>query len=313
MIDETAVTLRLPFRPPLDAELLLDFLGSRAVAGLEGCDGGTYRRSLRLPGGTATVALTPRDDHVECAVRLAGPGPGGPGPGDPGDSAPALDAAVERCRRIFDLDADVSAIAAHLGPDPLLAPAVRVNPGLRVPSHVDGFEVLVRAIVGQQVSVAGARTVLGRLAAALGEPLPHPDGPVTTGFPRPEALATAPDDLFPMPRSRADTLRRVADAVASGELVVDRSVDRAELRSQLLAMPGVGPWTVAYVELRALGDPDVFLPTDLGVRRALEAHGLPGDPKSAAALAERWRPWRSYALLHLWTGPTPVPTPDLRS
>ena len=309
MIDETAgpptATLRLPFQPPLDAGLLLDFLGSRAVAGLEGCDGGTYRRSLRLPGGTATVALTPGDDHVECAIRLAGVAGLGGDVGD-GPGASAVEEAVALCRRILDLDADIGAIDSHLGADPLLAPAVRAHPGLRVPSHVDGFEVLVRAIVGQQVSVAGARTVLGRLAAALGEPLPHPDGPVTTGFPRPEALATAPDELFPMPRSRADTLRRVADAVASGELAIDRSVDRAELRSQLLAMPGVGPWTVAYVELRALGDPDVFLPTDLGVRRALEAHGLPGDPRSAAALAERWRPWRSYALLHLWTGPMPA-------
>lgn len=281
--------LRLPFRPPLDGELLLDFLRSRAVTGLEACDATTYRRSLRLPHGPATVALTPGPDHVDCTLRLA----------DPRDRA----AAVELCRRILDLDADPAAVAAHLGADPVLGPAVRAHPGLRVPCHVDGFEVLVRAIVGQQVSVAGARTVLGRLAAALGDPLPWADGPVTACFPSPEALAGAPADLFPMPRSRAETLRRVATATASGDLVVDRGGDRAALRERLLAIPGVGPWTVAYVELRALGDPDVFLPTDLGVRRALERRGRPGDPRAAAATAEAWRPWRSYALLHLWTGP----------
>jgi AraC family transcriptional regulator, regulatory protein of adaptative response / DNA-3-methyladenine glycosylase II len=286
--DEGTTTVQLPFRGPFEAPRLLDFLRSRQVAGVEACDGTTYRRSLRLPDGPATVALTPDADHVTCTLRLS----------DHRDLA----GAVARCRRILDLDADTVAIAGQLGTDPLLGPSVRQHPGLRVPGHVDGFEVLVRAIVGQQVSVAGARTVLGRITAALGEPLAAPDGGVTACFPSPQAMAGAPAETFPMPRSRAATLRRVAAATASGELVIDPVVDRDELRSRLLAIPGIGPWTVAYVELRALGDPDTFLPTDLGVRRALERRGLPGDPRAAAALAERWRPWRSYALLHLWTG-----------
>jgi AraC family transcriptional regulator, regulatory protein of adaptative response / DNA-3-methyladenine glycosylase II len=289
-----AIELRLPFRAPFDGAPLLDFLRMRQVPGLEACDGTTYRRTLRLPFGPATVALTPGPDHVGCTLRLA----------DLRDLA----AAVQRCRRILDLDADPVAVAAQLGRDPLLEPLVRKHPGMRVPGHVDGFEVLVRAIVGQQVSVAGARTVLGRIAAAIGEPLPVPDGnggdgsSVTTCFPSPEAVAEAPPDTFPMPRTRAETLRRVATEVVDGGLVIDPGAHRDELRRCLLAIPGVGPWTVAYVELRALGDPDVFLATDLGVRRALEGRGLAGDPRSAATLAESWRPWRSYALLHLWTG-----------
>jgi AraC family transcriptional regulator, regulatory protein of adaptative response / DNA-3-methyladenine glycosylase II len=281
------IELRLPFRAPFDGEPLLDFLRTRLVAGLESCDGTTYRRSLLLPFGPATVALTPRPDHVSCALRL----------GDVRDLA----AAVQRCRRILDLDADPVAVSAQLGRDALLEPNVRKHPGMRVPGNVDGFEVLVRAIVGQQVSVAGARTVLGRIAAAIGEPLAAPDGGVTTCFPSAEAVAEAPPDTFPMPRARAETLRRVATEVAEGGLVIDPGTDRDEMRTRLLAIPGVGPWTVAYVSLRALGDPDVFLATDLGVRRALERRGLDGDPRSAAALAESWRPWRSYALLHLWT------------
>jgi AraC family transcriptional regulator of adaptative response / DNA-3-methyladenine glycosylase II len=194
-------------------------------------------------------------------------------------------------------------VIALLEQDALLAPLVRKHPhpGLRVPGHVDGFELVVRAIVGQQVSVAGARTVLGRITAKLGQPLAIPDGDLTHAFPTAEAVAAAAPDAFPMPKSRAATVQRVAAAVASGELVIDPGVDRDELRDRLLAIPGVGPWTVEYVALRALGDPDVFLPTDLGVRHALEQLGCSGEAKAAATQAESWRPWRSYALMHLWT------------
>jgi AraC family transcriptional regulator of adaptative response / DNA-3-methyladenine glycosylase II len=285
----TTIELRLPFRAPFDGPPLLDFLRTRLVAGVEACDATTYRRSLRLPFGLGTVALTPRPDHVACTLRL--------------EDLRDLTAAVQRCRRIFDLDADPVAVTTQLERDPLIAPLVRKHPGTRVPGHVDGFEVLVRAIVGQQVSVAGARTVLGRIVAAVGEPLTATDGGVTMCFPTPGAMAEAPPATFPMPRARAETLRRVAGAVAGGELVVDPGVDRDELERRLLAVPGIGPWTVAYVALRALGDPDVFLPTDLGVRRALEHRGRPGDPRAAIAVAESWRPWRSYALVHLWAGP----------
>jgi AraC family transcriptional regulator of adaptative response / DNA-3-methyladenine glycosylase II len=281
------ISLRLPFRAPLDTDPLLDFLSVRAVAGIESVVDGTYRRSLQLPFGSAVVALTPAPDHVACHLRL--------------DDLRDLPAAVERCRRLLDLDADPVAVDTFLAADALLEPLVRKHPGLRVPGHVDGFEVLVRAIVGQQVSVAGARTVIGRIVAALGDPLVAPDGDITTRFPGAAALAEAPDDALPMPTTRAATIRRAAAAVAAGELVVDPGVDRDELRTRLLAMPGIGAWTADYVALRALGDPDVFLPGDLGVRRALEPLGGPGDPRGAAARAEAWRPWRSYALTHLWT------------
>jgi AraC family transcriptional regulator of adaptative response / DNA-3-methyladenine glycosylase II len=281
------IALRLPFRAPLDTDPLLDFLTARAVNGIESVDGGTYRRSLQLPFGAAVVALTPAPDHVACHLRL--------------DDLRDLPAAVERCRRLLDLDADPVAVDTFLAADPLLEPLVRKHPGLRVPGHVDGFEVLVRAIVGQQVSVAGARTVLGRIVDALGEPLPAPEGDVVTRFPAAEVLAEAPDEALPMPATRAATIRRAAAAVAAGDLAVGPGVDRDELRARLVAIPGIGGWTADYVALRALGDPDVFLPSDLGVRRALEALGGPREARRAERRAEAWRPWRSYALTHLWT------------
>ena len=281
------IALRLPFRAPLDTDPLLDVLAARAVTGIEAVADGTYRRSLQLPFGAAVVALTPTPDHVACHLRL--------------DDLRDLPAAVERCRRLLDLDADPVAVDTFLAADPLLEPLVHKHPGLRVPGHVDGFEVLVRAVVGQQVSVAGARTVLGRIVRELGDPLPAPDRGIVTRFPAADVLAAASEDALPMPASRAATVRRAAEAVATGELAVDPGVDREDLRARLVAIPGIGPWTADYVALRALGDPDVFLPTDLGVRRALEALGGPGDARSAEQRAEAWRPWRSYALTHLWT------------
>ena len=299
-----ALSLRLPFRAPLDGATLLEFLRVRSISGVESVTDGVYARSMRLPHGTGLVTLRPLPDHVACTLRLS----------DLRD----LGAAVQRCRRLLDLDADPVAVAGALGADELLAPLVAKRPGLRAPGHGDGFEIAVRAIVGQQVSVAGARTVLARMSAALGEDIEavadgpdhntdHDTGPVvaTTGierlFPSAAAFAEADPAQFPMPRARADTIRRLAAAVADGTVAIDPGADRVRLRDSLLAMPGIGPWTVAYIEMRALGDPDVFMATDLGVRRALEHLGVAGDPKSAAARAESWRPWRSYALQHLWT------------
>ncbi len=281
------ISLRLPFRSPLDGGSLLDFLRARVVTGIEACDDSTYSRSLQLPFGAATVALTPLPDHIACSIQL--------------DDLRDLPAAVQRCRGLLDLDADPVAVGAFLDRDPLLAPLGRKRPGLRVPGHVDGFELLVRAIVGQQVSVAGARTVLGRITAALGTRLASPSGGVTMQFPSAAVIAAAAPETFPMPKARAATVQRVATAVASGELVVDPGVDRAEVRERLLRLAGVGPWTVAYVALRALSDPDVFLPTDLGVRHAMEQLGEAGGARAISARAEAWRPWRSYALMHLWT------------
>jgi AraC family transcriptional regulator of adaptative response / DNA-3-methyladenine glycosylase II len=287
------LTVRLAFREPLHWERLLRFFADRAVAGVEEVRDGVYRRTLRLPHGQGTVALRvppakgrePR--HVECELRLA----------DLRD----LTAAVQRCRRLLDLDADPAAPAERLAQDPLLAALVRAAPGLRVPGTVDGTELAVRAILGQQVSVAAARTAAGRLTQALGEPLSEPRGALTHLFPAPEAIAAADLALLPGPGSRRATLRALAGALADGELAIDPGSDRAEVAAALLEIPGIGPWTEQYIAMRGLCDPDAFLPSDLGVRRALEALGVTWrGPREAALLAESWRPWRAYALQHLW-------------
>jgi AraC family transcriptional regulator of adaptative response / DNA-3-methyladenine glycosylase II len=291
------LTVRLAYREPLDWPRLLGFLGARAVPGVEEVVDGCYRRTLRLPRGYGIVALAPVGGQIECRLRLA----------DLRD----LTAAVQRCRRLLDLDADPTAPAEYLAGDPLLAPLVRAAPGLRLPGAVDGGELAVRAVLGQQISVLAARTAAARLTLALGEQLPAPDGTLTHLFPTAAAIATAePDagaDGFRMPARRRHTLQALARLLADGELAIDPGSDRAELRARLLALPGIGPWTVEYIAMRALCDPDAFLPTDLGVRRALEAlsradPALSGgcSPREAERLAERWRPWRAYALQHLW-------------
>jgi AraC family transcriptional regulator, regulatory protein of adaptative response / DNA-3-methyladenine glycosylase II len=282
-----ALSLRLPARRPFDGPRVLEFLGTRAVPGIEEVSpSGGYRRVLDLAHGPAVVALRPTDDHVEATLRLS----------DLRD----LTAAVERCRRLLDLDADPFAIDDRLGADVHLGPLVAARPGLRAPGSVDGAELAVRAVIGQQVSVTGARTIAGRLTSAFGKPLASPDGGLTHCFPVPEALADADPSAFPMPRSRALAIKGLAATLADGRLTLDPGADREEVRRRLVEQPGIGPWTADYVALRALGDPDSFLPTDLGVRRALEQLGQPGDPASAVELATDWRPWRSYALHHLW-------------
>jgi AraC family transcriptional regulator of adaptative response / DNA-3-methyladenine glycosylase II len=273
------ISLRLAFRAPLHAGALLGFLAARALPGIEECDVTTYRRGLNLPHGSATVALTPADRWVAATLRLA----------DVRDLAPA----VARCRRLFDLDADPVAVDGMLGADPALAAAVRAEPGVRVPRAVDGFELAVRAIVGQQVSVAGARQTLSRMLT------PTAPGELR-GFPAAETVAELPDAAFRMPAARRESIRALAQAVADGKLDLEPGADREESVARLLELPGVGDWTAGYVAMRAIGDPDVLLPTDVAVRRGARALGLPDSPKALAAHAERWRPWRSYALMRLW-------------
>jgi AraC family transcriptional regulator, regulatory protein of adaptative response / DNA-3-methyladenine glycosylase II len=283
-----AVTVRLATRAPLDAESLLAFLGQRAVAGVEAYDGATYRRSLGLPHGHGIVACGATPGGVSASFRLA----------DPRDLAPA----VARVRRLLDLDADPAAVLDVLGADPMLAPAVRARPGLRIPGCVDAHEVLVRAVAGQQVSVAGARTVVGRLVAAHGVRLALADPELTHVFPTPDALAGVDPTRLSMPRARGATLVGACAALADGRLVLDPGVDRDAARAALLDLPGIGPWTAGYVAMRGLGDPDVMLEADLGVRHAVEALGGEGTPRAIAARAHAWRPWRSYAVAHLWAG-----------
>ncbi|TDC47346.1 DNA-3-methyladenine glycosylase 2 family protein [Micromonospora sp. KC207] len=275
------ITLRLAYRPPLHAASLLGFLALRALPGVEEVRDGTYRRGLRLPHGTAEVALTPADGYVSATLRLA----------DVRDLAPA----VARCRRLFDLDADPAAVDGALATDPALAPAVAAEPGVRLPRAVDGLEMLVRAIATQQVSLASARTTLTRLLPATA---PTDDG--LRAFPDAEELLRVADEGFRMPAARRETIRAAARAVADGSLDLDPGGDREETVRRLLAVPGIGAWTAGYVAMRALGDPDVGLPTDLAVRRGAAALGLPDDPQTLDTYAKRWRPWRSYAVIRLW-------------
>jgi AraC family transcriptional regulator of adaptative response / DNA-3-methyladenine glycosylase II len=212
--------------------------------------------------------------------------------------------AVARCRRLLDLDADSAAVDAALRDDPLLAPLVRARPGIRVPGAVDGSEIAVRAVLGQQVSVAGARTLAARLVAAYGKPLTLAADGLSHHFPAADALADADPSTLSMPRRRGQTLVELCRALAAGEIVLDCGADRSEVDAALQAVPGIGPWTAGYVRMRALGDPDVFLPTDLGVRQGLDRLATPSNPPAAESRAAAWRPWRSYALMHLWNVPT---------
>jgi AraC family transcriptional regulator, regulatory protein of adaptative response / DNA-3-methyladenine glycosylase II len=290
------IHLRLPCRRPFSAESVLQFLGSRAVPGIELLDGTSYRRSLRLPYGHAVVSLTaPAQSEdgpalVEADLHVS----------DLRD----LTTAVSRCRQLLDLDADPVAVFEAFRNDPILGPLVKENPGRRVPGAADGFELAVRAVIGQQVSVPGARTVAGRLVLAAGDILPAPAGGITHLFPTPARLmelAESDPAAFSMPASRRRALASLAAAVEDGTVVIDPGADPTELRCSLVALPGIGPWTAEYVAMRALRDPDAFMPTDLGIRRAAHAFGFPDDPAHLTALTERWRPWRSYAMAHLWS------------
>ena len=282
----STVSVRLPFRTPYDVHALLRFLGERTIVGVEAWDGETYRRALRLPNGAGVVALRPQPDHIACELRL--------------ESLADLQSALQRSRRLFDLDADSVTIDETLGADPHLAPLVARRPGLRSPGMVDGTEALVRAVVGQQVSVAGARTVLGRIANAVGTTLSDPVDGLAREVPSAGQLAEAPDAVFAMPGARRDALREACRRIAHGDIALDAGTDRDAVRRALVAVPGIGPWTAECVAMRALGDPDAFPATDLGVRKGLARLGVAATPKQTAAIAEAWRPWRAYATHHLW-------------
>ena len=270
------LTLRLALRTPYADRALLQWLGARAVAGVEEIVDGHYRRTI----GGAVVDVAPQADAGHVLARI-----------DVEDVAKVADV-VTRIRRLFDLDADPASVDAVLGADPLLAASVDRNPGLRVPGAVDGFELLVRAILGQQVSVAAARTFAGRLVQRCGTPLEATSGTLTHSFPTAAQVAAADLDGLGLTGARVATLRAAAEAVAAEDVVLDPSADRELTRSRLATLPGIGPWTVDYVAMRALGDPDAFPATDLVVKRMLAAEA-PDRPA-------RWRPWRAYAAMHLW-------------
>lgn len=281
-----AISLRLPFRAPLNPDNLFGHLAATAVPGVEEWRDGAYRRTLRLPYGHGIVALTPRPDHIACRLVLS----------DLRD----LPVAISRCRRLLDLDADPAAVDDQLRTDPVLAPLVDKAPGRRVPRTVDEAEFAVRAVLGQQVSTAAARTHAARLVLAHGEPVDDPEGGLTHLFPAPEALAALAPESLAMPRTRRTTFTTLVSHLADGTLHLGAESDWQETRARLLSLPGFGPWTVDVIAMRALGDPDAFLPTDLGIRRAAKELGLPSTPAALTARAAVWRPWRAYAVQYLW-------------
>ncbi len=283
---DEAIALRLPHRAPLDAAGLVAFLGRRAVPGVEEIVDGAYRRSLRLPHGAGIVELRAVDDEVRARFWLT----------DLRDLA----VAVQRSRVLLDLDSDPQAVTEALGADATLGALVSAAPGRRVPGHVDGDELAIRAVLGQQVSLAGAASAAARLVAAHGEPLERPLGRVTHLFPSSAALAAADSSGWPMPGARRAAIRALAGALSAGEVDLHAGAEPEETRRRLRAIPGIGPWTVGYVAMRALRDPDAFLPTDLGVRHALELLGRDAAPAAAERLSSAWRPYRSYAVQHLW-------------
>ncbi len=296
----------LPFTPPLHAEQLFGHLAATAVPGVEEWAGpsaaaprGAFRRTLRLAGGPAVVEL-----HVpepgSAVVRALVTAAAARGADDDGD-------AVTACRRLLDLDLDPALPDAALAADPALAPLVAAVPGRRVPGAGSAEEVAVRAVLGQQVSTAAARTHAARLVAALGEPVDDAGGRLTHLFPTAEAIGALDDDaavrLLALPVRRRAALRGLARALADGAVDlrhVRDGGDPVRARAQLLALPGIGPWTAQTVTMRALGDPDAFLATDLGVLAAARVLGLPGEARPLDRAARAWSPWRSYAVQHLW-------------
>ncbi|GGQ95745.1 DNA-3-methyladenine glycosylase [Streptomyces aurantiogriseus] len=280
------LTLRLPFRAPLNPDNLFGHLAATGVPGVEEWRDGAFRRTLRLPYGHGIVALTPNPDHIGCRLTLS----------DLRD----LTVAISRCRRMLDLDADPVAIDDQLRTDPQLAPLVDKAPGRRVPRTVDEAEFAVRAVLGQQVSTAAARTHAARLVTAHGDPVDDPEGGLTHLFPSPEALAALDPESLGMPRTRRTTFTTLVSQLADGTLHLGVESDWSQARARLLSLPGFGPWTVDVIAMRALGDPDAFLPTDLGIRRAAQELGLPSTPAALTARAAAWRPWRAYAVQYLW-------------
>ncbi len=293
-----ALELRLAARAPFDPAPLLAFFAARAVHGVEEVRDGVYRRAFALEGEPATLEVRMLADAV--LLRL------------PPRAAAALPRVVSRISRMFDLDADVDAIAAWLGRDPRLARALRGRV-VRVPGAFDAFEAGVRALLGQQVSVAAARTLAGRLAQAAGAPLPAPDGALTHVFPTPAAVAAAPLEKLGLTRARAAALRNFAASVADGTLDLGAFRGLEDAVERLSALPGIGDWTAQYLAMRALGEPDAFPAGDLGVRQALARAGRLPSERDVRARAERWRPWRAYAVLALWTEPRPAPRASKRT
>jgi AraC family transcriptional regulator, regulatory protein of adaptative response / DNA-3-methyladenine glycosylase II len=281
-------SLLLRYKPPYDWPAMLRFLAQRAIPGVERVADGVYSRTMALAGVQGTISVQPAAGHaLRAGIRLP--------------KLAVLPNIIARLRRQFDLAADPLSIAAHLRTDPQLAPLLKQRPGLRVPGAWDGFELAIRAVLGQQITVAAAIRLAGRLVAAYGEPLAEPTATLTHVFPTPQVLAQVDLTALGMPRSRAETLSSVAAAAIGNPDLFGANCDLEEAVARLRSIRGVGEWTAHYIALRQLREPDAFPAADVGLMRALADHQ--GRRPSAAELlvrAEAWRPWRAYAAQHLW-------------
>jgi len=289
----SAVTLRLGYRPPYDWEAISSFLAARAIEGVEVVEDGRYRRTIAVDGAVGTVEVAPGPRNCLIATIRIG-------------KVRGLLSVVARLRRLFDLDADVEAIGAHLSEDLSLAPLIALRPGLRSPGCWDAFELAVRAILGQQISVAAARVLAGKVARIAGvrvdaEASGHPK--LTYVFPSPRQLAAADLSALGMPRARIASLVALAKAARADGKLLEPAGSYDDALERLQSLPGWGPWTAQYWALRALRDSDAFPEADVGLLRskAIAVDGARLSPKALLARAERWRPWRAYAAQHLWT------------
>jgi AraC family transcriptional regulator of adaptative response / DNA-3-methyladenine glycosylase II len=285
-----ALSVRLAYRPPYDWDAMLSFLKLRAIPGVEAISDNTYRRTIAIGGDVGMISVTPANNNrVDVAVRFP-------------DMA-ALPQIIARVRRVFDLAADPDTIGAHLSLDPMLAPLVAARPGLRVPGAWDGFELAVRAIFGQQITVPAATRLLGRLVEAHGARLPammkEGEG-LSHLFPSPARLVTADIAALGMPGARAAAVSSLAGAMLADPLIFSRSASLEQAIAKLRALAGIGEWTAQYIAMRELREPDAFPAADIGLMRAMAADGLRPSPAELLSRAERWRPWRAYAALHLW-------------
>ena len=275
------ITLRLPARPPFDGPGLMAYFAGHAIPGLESGDAASYRRSVRLPGGVAAVEVSlTGDSAVTVTARLT--------------TVADLSTLVARVRRLLDLDADSVAIDTALSGHSVLAPLVAATPGIRLPGSVDPYETLFRTMIGQQISIVAANTVLGRIAAELSPGV----------FPTPELIAERGREVLRGPATRISAIVGVAEAIASGELAIDIGMPVDDLTRALVALPGVGPWTAGYVALRVLGSPDVLLSSDLVMLASAKRLGIATTTRGLATSGEQWAPWRSYAGMHLWRSST---------
>ncbi len=291
---DSTVTVDVAYRPPLAWKAMLDFMRLRAIPGVEAVEENTYQRSIEIDGGFGFIQVMPAESGPYLIVRMQMP------------ANTQKTAVIDRVRRIFDVSADPKRIAKVLNQDPIMKAAVRVVPGLRVPRGWDPFELAVRAVLGQQISVKAASTVAGRIAQRLGEPVVFKEFPkITHAFPRPESLRNADLSAIGLTTARAQTIRDLAAASCDGKLPDNSCIGLEAIVKSLTAIRGIGKWTAHYIAMRALGEPDAFPEGDLGLRHSVSGSKSLISSAELSRIAERWRPWRAYACMYLWSAKRP--------